>query len=60
MGLKKNNVPVEMVVYPRENHGFIEPLHILDKMRRETEWFRKYLGQSSDGDKRTTGTGSQN
>jgi dipeptidyl aminopeptidase/acylaminoacyl peptidase len=45
MGLKKNNVPVEMVVYPRENHGFIEPLHILDKMKRETEWFQKYIGQ---------------
>ena len=44
MGLKKNNVPVEMVVYPRENHGFVEPLHILDKMKRETEWFEKYLG----------------
>jgi dipeptidyl aminopeptidase/acylaminoacyl peptidase len=45
MGLKKNNVPVEMVVYPRENHGFTEPLHILDKMKRETEWFQKYIGQ---------------
>lgn len=45
MGLKKNNVPVEMVVYPRENHGFTEPLHILDKMKRETEWFEKYIGQ---------------
>jgi len=45
MGLKKNNVPVQMVVYPRENHGFIEPLHILDKMKRETEWFQKYIGQ---------------
>lgn len=44
MGLKKNNVPVEMVVYPREGHGFVEPLHILDKMKRETEWFEKYLG----------------
>jgi dipeptidyl aminopeptidase/acylaminoacyl peptidase len=44
MGLRKNNVPVEMMVYPRENHGFTEPRHILDKMKRETEWFEKYLG----------------
>ncbi len=44
MGLKKNNVPVEMVVFPRENHGFTEPRHILDKMNRETAWFEKYLG----------------
>ena len=43
MGLKKNNVPVEMAVYPRENHGFIEPVHILDKMKRETAFFEKYL-----------------
>jgi len=43
MGLKKNNVPVEMVVFPRENHGFIEPVHILDKMKRETAWFERYL-----------------
>jgi dipeptidyl aminopeptidase/acylaminoacyl peptidase len=45
MGLKKNNVPVEMVAYPRENHGFIEPVHILDKMKRETAFFEKYLHQ---------------
>jgi dipeptidyl aminopeptidase/acylaminoacyl peptidase len=47
MGLKKNKVPVEMVVYPRENHGFIEPLHILDEMKRETEWFHKYIGSAA-------------
>src|SRR6202051_739281 len=47
MGLKKNNVPVEMVVYPRENQGFIEPVHILDKMKRETAFFDKYLKTDS-------------
>ena len=45
IGLRKNNVPVEMLVYPRENPGFTEPLHILDKMRRESQWFLKYIGQ---------------
>lgn len=44
MGLRKNNVPVEMVVFPREGHGFIEPRHILDKMKRETAFIEKYLG----------------
>jgi dipeptidyl aminopeptidase/acylaminoacyl peptidase len=58
MGLKKNNVPVEMVVYPRENHGFTEPLHILDKMKRETEWFQKYLGQPASV--HTDGPATQN
>jgi dipeptidyl aminopeptidase/acylaminoacyl peptidase len=43
MGLRKNNVPVQMVVYPREGHGFTEPRHMLDKMKRETEWIEKYL-----------------
>src|ERR1043166_3369891 len=36
IGLRKNNVPVEMVVYPREGHNFREPRHIFDKMTRET------------------------
>ncbi len=43
MGLRKNNVPVEMVVFPREGHGFTEPRHILDKMQRETAFIEKYL-----------------
>jgi dipeptidyl aminopeptidase/acylaminoacyl peptidase len=61
MGLKKNNVPVEMVVYPRENHGFTEPLHILDKMKRETEWFEKYLGAPNGAQSgKADGTASRN
>jgi dipeptidyl aminopeptidase/acylaminoacyl peptidase len=47
VGLQKNNVPVQMVVYPREGHGFSEPRHILDKMKRETEWIEKYLGSAT-------------
>jgi dipeptidyl aminopeptidase/acylaminoacyl peptidase len=47
MGLRKNDVPVQMVVYPREGHGFVEPRHILDKMHRETAWMEKYLGGGS-------------
>jgi dipeptidyl aminopeptidase/acylaminoacyl peptidase len=43
MGLRKNNVPVELVLYPREPHGLQEPRHRLDKMRREYAWFSKYV-----------------
>lgn len=43
MGLKKNGVPVEMVVYPREPHGLREPNHQLDKMEREMAWFEKWM-----------------
>jgi dipeptidyl aminopeptidase/acylaminoacyl peptidase len=43
MGLRKNGVPVEMVLFPREPHGLLEPRHRLDKMRREYGWFSKYV-----------------
>jgi dipeptidyl aminopeptidase/acylaminoacyl peptidase len=41
MGLKKNNVPVTLVFYPREGHGLGEPRHQLDKMKREYAFFSK-------------------
>ncbi len=41
--LKDLGVTTEMVVYPREGHGFIEKNHQLDMMRRIVEWFRRYL-----------------
>ena len=43
-GLKRYKVPVEMVVYPREPHGFREEKHILDRDGRIVAWFEKYLG----------------
>lgn len=43
MGLKKNKVPVEMVLFPREPHGIGEPRHRLDKIRREYAWFSKWV-----------------
>lgn len=43
MGLRKNKVPVELVFFPREPHGLQEPRHRLDKMRREYEWFSRYV-----------------
>ena len=42
-GLRKNDVPVELVFYPREPHGLQEPRHQLDKMRREYDWFARYV-----------------
>jgi dipeptidyl aminopeptidase/acylaminoacyl peptidase len=43
MGLRKNGVPVEMVLFPREPHGLQEPRHRLDKMRREYAWFSRHV-----------------
>lgn len=45
MALKEMNVPVEFVVYPRENHGFTEPRHNMDRVRRYVRFFAKYLNQ---------------
>ncbi|HSO75344.1 MAG TPA: S9 family peptidase [Blastocatellia bacterium] len=43
MGLRKNGIPVELVLFPREPHGLQEPRHRLDKMRREYAWFSKHV-----------------
>ncbi|HYW72447.1 MAG TPA: S9 family peptidase, partial [Pyrinomonadaceae bacterium] len=41
--LVERKVPVEFVVYPRENHGFTEPRHNLDRVRRYVRFFARYL-----------------
>jgi len=43
MGLRKNEVPVELVFFPREPHGLQEPRHALDKIKREVAFFSKYV-----------------
>ena len=43
IALKELKVPVEFVVYPRENHGFTEPRHQMDRVRRYVWFFSKYL-----------------
>jgi dipeptidyl aminopeptidase/acylaminoacyl peptidase len=44
--LYDRHVPVEFVVYPRENHGFVEPRHIQDRMQRYLVFFGKYLNNA--------------
>jgi dipeptidyl aminopeptidase/acylaminoacyl peptidase len=46
VGLRKNGVPAQLVTYPREPHGFQEPRHQLDKMRREVEWITRWMAAS--------------
>jgi dipeptidyl aminopeptidase/acylaminoacyl peptidase len=41
--LYERHVPVEYVVYPRENHGFVEPRHQVDRLQRYLVFFGKYL-----------------
>ena len=42
-GLKAVGVDAEFVKYPREGHGIGEPRHILDLLKRQLAWFRKYI-----------------
>jgi dipeptidyl aminopeptidase/acylaminoacyl peptidase len=42
--LKDHGVPTELVVYPREPHGFRERGHNIDRLRRFLAWFQRYLG----------------
>ena len=41
--LKRQNVPVRMVVYPRQGHSIQEPKFVLDVGKRLIEWFDRYL-----------------
>jgi dipeptidyl aminopeptidase/acylaminoacyl peptidase len=41
--LKRQGVTVEMVIYPRAGHGPNEPRQILDVMRRNLDWFDRWL-----------------
>jgi dipeptidyl aminopeptidase/acylaminoacyl peptidase len=40
-------VPTSLVVYPGEGHGFRELKNNIDRMHRTTEWFNKYLHETS-------------
>jgi dipeptidyl aminopeptidase/acylaminoacyl peptidase len=42
--LKRQNVTVRMVTYPRQGHGITEPKFILDCARRQIEWFDRHIG----------------
>jgi dipeptidyl aminopeptidase/acylaminoacyl peptidase len=37
-------VETELVVYPREGHGWLEREHLLDTWERMREWFGRHLG----------------
>ncbi len=41
--LRDEHVPTQLVVYPNEGHGFVDPAHRWDVMERAVEWFAKYM-----------------
>ena len=42
-GLKRYDVETELVVYPREPHGFHEQKHLLDRLNRILAWYDAHL-----------------
>ena len=42
-GLRQRGVEAELVIYPREGHGFREPKHQVDRLNRSLEWFDRFL-----------------
>jgi dipeptidyl aminopeptidase/acylaminoacyl peptidase len=43
MALKRRGIETVLVRYPREGHGFREPLHRLDALERTLAWFDRFL-----------------
>jgi len=41
--LKERHVPTQLVVYPNEGHGFVDPAHRRDVMERAVEWFERFM-----------------
>ena len=46
-GLKAMGVPTQLVVYPDEGHGFVDPAHKRDVLVRALAWFARYLPPSA-------------
>jgi dipeptidyl aminopeptidase/acylaminoacyl peptidase len=44
--LRDQHVPTQLVVYPNEGHGFVDPAHRADVMARAVEWFARYMPAS--------------
>jgi dipeptidyl aminopeptidase/acylaminoacyl peptidase len=42
-GLRERGVPSDLVVYPREGHGFVEREHLRDLAERMLAWLQRYL-----------------
>jgi dipeptidyl aminopeptidase/acylaminoacyl peptidase len=41
--LRDEHVPTQLVVYPNEGHGFVNPDHRTDVLVRALDWFAKYM-----------------
>jgi dipeptidyl aminopeptidase/acylaminoacyl peptidase len=47
---RKQDAPVELVLYPNEGHVFVQPRHQLYSMQLNLDWFRFWLKGEEDND----------
>jgi len=47
--LRDEHVPTELVVYPNEGHGFVNPAHSRDVLERAVDWFARYMPEKKQG-----------
>jgi len=52
--LQRRNIPTQMVLYPRQPHGFVEPKFIVNVGERTMAWFDEYLRKRVSPPKGTT------
>jgi dipeptidyl aminopeptidase/acylaminoacyl peptidase len=45
-GLKRYGVDTELVLYPREPHGFQEAKHRVDVLKHVVDWYDKHLKET--------------
>ena len=45
--LRDRHVPTQLIVYPNEGHGFVDPAHRRDVLVRAVEWFARYMPPGS-------------
>jgi dipeptidyl aminopeptidase/acylaminoacyl peptidase len=56
--LRDQQIPTELVVYPNEGHGFVNPMHREDVLARSLEWFARYMPPSQGNSAVAASTGS--
>ncbi|HEX4284320.1 MAG TPA: S9 family peptidase [Terracidiphilus sp.] len=44
--LRDAHVPTQLVIYPNEGHGFVDPAHRRDVVQRAVEWFDRQMPAS--------------
>ncbi len=52
--LRAEGVKTQLVIYPAEGHGFVNPVHIRDRNIRTADWFEQYLNGQPGADQRAS------